>query len=121
MIDYNPFAVLPKVGARVGAISHPHQDIYHLYGYGTYIGMYVPIESDPDCPVNLPGMSLVRSRLPHPRIKLDNGTYVWGCECYWGVESEVKKFLRRKSKRIVIKSIREVRAEYCRASISHLN
>lgn len=32
----------------------------------------------------------------NPKIKLDDGTVAWGCECWWGPEEAVRKMLEGK-------------------------
>ncbi len=64
-----------KVGDRVGAICDSSAKRIRIYGYGVY-------EGDHPCPFF--------GDIPNPRIGLDNGQIVWGCECWWGPEDEVK-------------------------------
>jgi hypothetical protein len=49
-----------------------------LLGYGVYDGLQTPP----------PGRINVDS---NPRITLDNGDVVWGFECWWGSEEQIKK------------------------------
>ena len=74
---------MSNVGDRVGAISHSENDDVYFYGYGTYQGDSVP-------PKNVGGFNIGH---PNPEIKLDNGNTVYGCECWWGAEEEIKKEL----------------------------
>jgi hypothetical protein len=30
---------------------------------------------------------------PNPKIVLDNGETVWGCECWWGPEDKIKNMI----------------------------
>lgn len=62
-----------KVGTRVGAISSADSDQVNLLGYGVYQGDLVS-------PLGF----------PNPCILLDNGATVWGYQCWWGSEEEVK-------------------------------
>lgn len=66
-------------GARVGAIKKADASTVWLYGYGTYDGDHVP----PDGAGFFPGM-------PNPRITLDDGSVVWGFQCWWGPEDKIK-------------------------------
>lgn len=61
---------------RVGAVSSVKDGKAYLFGYGHYVG-------DRPCP-KLGGQW-------NPLIILDNGKKVWGCECWWGPEEDVKK------------------------------
>jgi hypothetical protein len=73
-----------RVGSRVGAISHSDDKTVYLFGYGVYDGDKIPLA---ELGVQVFGMPLDR---PNPQITLDNGKLVFGCECWWGLESEVK-------------------------------
>ena len=64
----------PKVGDRVGAILSANATTVNLLGYGVYDG---DLEGGP-------------APFPNPRITLDDGRIVWGCECWWGAEEQVK-------------------------------
>jgi hypothetical protein len=65
-------------GSRVGAIRNANQQTVRLFGYGTYQGMEIP-------PTEVWPLSE-----PNPKIQLDSGETVWGCECWWASEDEVK-------------------------------
>lgn len=72
---------LRPTGMRVLAISHITDDKkVFVFGGGVYEGDHIP---GPECAVQL--------TLPNPRIKLDNGKTVYGCECWWGDEAKLKK------------------------------
>lgn len=71
------------VGERVGALqglTPEKPNTIGVFGYGVYEG---------DFPVNLTLMG-EEIELPNPRIKLDNGKHVYGLECWWGPEAEIK-------------------------------
>lgn len=65
-----------EVGSRVGAIMSMGDGKVNLFGFGTYQG-------DQPCPLFMD--------IPNPMIKLDNGKIVWGMECWWGSEEQVKQ------------------------------
>lgn len=67
---------------RVGAVMSADKHSVRLFGYGTYVGDEVP---PPE--VKMWGLPITR---PNPKIVLDNGKVVWGCECWWGPEDEIK-------------------------------
>jgi hypothetical protein len=102
-----------KPGIRVGAISHTEDGVVYFFGYGVYEG---------DFPREGPGLygmdaenqrkeaeDWVRKNAPemteeqvkefgllditNPRIRLDNGKTVWRCQCWWGPEDEIKKYI----------------------------
>lgn len=64
-----------KKGDRVIAISHSEDDKLFIFGAGVYVGDEIPPELG----------------IPNPKIELDNGQVVFGYECWWGSEKEIKK------------------------------
>lgn len=68
------------VGTRVGAFLFMSDTELLVLGYGTYDGD----EETPPKDVTDFGM-------PNPKITLDSGKVVWGCECWWGPEEEYKE------------------------------
>lgn len=72
---------MSKIGDRVGAICGGKDGVVEFYGYGVYEGDFdFPVFGDDDL-------------FPNPRIKLDNGGYVFGCQCWWGDESKIKEVM----------------------------
>lgn len=61
-------------GDRVGAISSADETQVKIFGFGVYDGRIVHPELG----------------IPNPRITLDSGEVVWGCECWWGAEAKIK-------------------------------
>lgn len=74
---------------RVGALLSCDNKKALLLGYGVFEGCFIPDE-------NAGGVAeLCRaSGETNPRIRLDNGKTVWGCECWWGPEEEIKNKIR---------------------------
>jgi hypothetical protein len=70
---------------RVGAIKKADAETVWFYGFGVYQGETVP-------PENIGGM-FSRLGIPSPTILLDNGYTVYGCECWWSSENEVKQII----------------------------
>ena len=64
-------------GTRVGAIRNAKDETVYLYGFGTYQGDELH-----------PAIGI-----PNPKILLDNGSVVWGCECWWGSEEKVTEMI----------------------------
>lgn len=62
-----------EIGMRVLAVRDATETEVNIYGYGKY-------EGDEPCPH--------LGDIPNPKILLDSGDVVWGCECWWG-EAEV--------------------------------
>jgi len=99
-----------QVGARVGAIIDQDDEQVRFLGYGVYEGDKVP-DDDAAGPM---AETLREYSVTNPCIKLDNGDTVWGCECWWGDESEMKKHLTKLEEngiKIVPVTIGDIRAE----------
>ena len=75
-----------KVGERVGAILGHSNNVLSFLGYGVYVGDEVPITA-----AGQVAEIMVEEGISNPKIRLDNGKIVWGCECWWGGEASVKK------------------------------
>jgi hypothetical protein len=75
-----------EIGQRVGAISNSKGDTVYMFGWGTYQGEEVP-------PVGTPGpFGMDASQVgPNPKILLDSGDVVFGCQCWWGAEEVIKR------------------------------
>jgi hypothetical protein len=75
-------------GNRVGVIVGVHDDkTISFLGYGELLGYFVPDDE-------AAGFWADRCREDgtlNPKIKLDIGGIVWGCECWWGPEGEIKE------------------------------
>jgi len=97
---------------RVGAflsIDDDNKQVEFL-GYGELIGYETPDE-------NARGVAPIVRALGqlNPKILLDNGKIVWGCECWWDKESIVKKDIEQFIKEgfvITEVDIEEVRKKY---------
>jgi len=74
-------------GERVGAIisADPETKTVTFAGYGVYIGDEIPPEG-----VTIMGIDLHKLQRPNPRINLDTGKTIWGCQCWWGSENRIK-------------------------------
>lgn len=93
-----------KPGDRVGAISHSEGDTYYLLGYGVYTGDFVP-----ETACGVLGSLLRMNQVPNPKIVLDNGQVVWGCECWWALEDEVREQLEGRT--VVESNIEDLRKD----------
>ncbi len=77
----------PKIGDRVGAFLSVVNGRGLFLGYGTYVGDEVPPnEGHGSWTAFLAGV-----RRANPKLVLDSGEVVWGCECWWGPENEIKE------------------------------
>lgn len=71
-----------EIGSRVGAILRADQETVHLIGFGVYEGDHVP-------PKNIyPILHL--NGITNPKLVMDDGQVVWGCECWWGSEEKTR-------------------------------
>jgi hypothetical protein len=95
----------PKIGDRVGALLSEHEGTASLLGYGVYMGDHIP----DDFAVGLWAEEAREFQLANPKIVLDSGQTVWGCECWWGPEEQIKKSIT--GKKIVEVDIDKVRAK----------
>lgn len=93
------------IGSRVGAILGADEDVVKFLGYGVYEGDEVPDENAQGF-----GPILREMKRPNPKIRLDSGKVVWGCECWWGPEEATKKKLTRYAN-VVETDIDEVRRQ----------
>lgn len=100
----------PKPGDRVYALLDMNGKNARLLGYGVYEGDFPAPGSEPfeefwkGLPEELKKAGLEQSTLEeckesylrnpfinNPRIKLDSGHTVWGMQCWWGPEQELKE------------------------------
>lgn len=81
-------------GARIGAVMSMDDQRVLLLGYGVYEGLGQPP----------PGR--IASDAPNPKMTLDNGDIVWGFECWWGSEEQMKKQIEHyKAKGAVVENV----------------
>lgn len=102
-MNYNP-------GDRIGAILGKKDGVIELLGYGTFTGHAVPVEA-----VGAFAEMLKEWERKNPRLQLDNGKIVYGCECWWGSEAAIMSELVRQQEIgfiVVEVDIDEVRAKY---------
>ncbi len=72
-----------KVGDRIGAIRNADETHVYMLGFGVYEGEQLP----PDGEFTTRSLAGVTS----PRLRLDDGTVVWGYQCWWGPEDKIKE------------------------------
>jgi hypothetical protein len=111
---------MKQPGKRVGAILGGKGRTVEFLGYGVYDG---------DKPIDDDAAGWMADMLranrdeglwcDNPRITLDDGGHVWGCECWWGGEQSVLDKIRRwaDSGHIIIRvDINEVRRHHTEQS-----
>lgn len=91
-------------GARVGAIRNADDNHVFLFGYGTYVGDEIPHEK-----VGGMGELLREAGIANPKIALDSGKDVFGCECWWASEARCKEMIGNRA--VVMIDIDEAREE----------
>ncbi len=76
-----------KPGERAGAVMSIMSDTktIRLAGYGEYKGDEIPPKG-----IIFMGQDLHELNYTNPRIDLDNGHAIWGCQCWWGSETAIK-------------------------------
>ncbi len=61
--------------SRILAILNAEDTFVNVLGYGEYLGEEIHPEYN----------------FSTPKIVLDNGDIIWGCECWWGDVEEMEK------------------------------
>ena len=79
----------PKIGDRVGAFLAIQNGVGQFLGFGTYMGDEIPPNEGPESLTSL----LAEMGQTNPKILLDDGEVVWGCECWWSGEEETEIIL----------------------------
>lgn len=79
-------------GDRVLAIRDSTDREVFIYGAGIYVGDERPPNGTP-C-VFGPVDESFPEDFANPRIDLDNGSTVWGCQCWWGPEDRMRDRFR---------------------------
>lgn len=70
---------------RVGAMIDSKDNVIRFLGYGTLLGFEIPPKEFND--------DVVFADIPNPKILLDNGDIVWGFECWWMDEFDMRDLL----------------------------
>lgn len=76
-----------KIGDRIMAVRNQDnaKKILYIFGSGTYEGEDIP-------PDEIPGGRDMRIRgFTNPKLVMDDGTVIWGMECWWGDETKMKE------------------------------
>jgi hypothetical protein len=116
--------MIAKPGDRVGAIfGGKERGRLEVFGEGTYEGDFAYGDGDDD-PVGQIA-DIVRtlppeSRPKNPRIRLDSGGVVWGCECWWCPVEKYQSYLDAATE-VVEVNIDEIREKYRREAAENLS
>jgi len=97
-----------EAGERVGAILGTKDKVMEFLGFGVYEGDFDPDSPDEetkavgavadmakDAAKMAKEMGMLDYVRRNPRIRLDSGKIVWGCECWWGSEEGMKEHLKQ--------------------------
>lgn len=76
--------VVNRVKERVTAAICVKNGKALIAGHGNYVGDVVPPPG-----VALMGIELHELGHKNPKIELDNGNVIWGCQCWWGPETKM--------------------------------
>ena len=76
---------MSNINDRVGAILGAKNGVVEFLGYGVFVGNF-------ELPEHVGGLNFGQV---NPKIELDNGKEVWGCECWWGSEEQIKEELEK--------------------------
>jgi hypothetical protein len=75
-----------KIGDRVGCFLAMREGVGGIWlGWGHYLGEEIP----PNEGKNSLTAYLSGRLQANPKILLESGDIVWGCECWWGSEQEM--------------------------------
>ena len=93
----------PKPPFRVGCVADVDGRKVRFFGYGLYVGDEVP---PPGllAPLNVIG-------IPSPKIILDNGKTIYGCECWWAPEAQIANRLASDCE-VTIVDVDDMRREF---------
>lgn len=82
-----------EVGIKVAAVRSIDDKSVYLYGYGEYEGDFKFGEDETEIPpVGLVSILAKKAGIEeNPRIKLESGQVVWGCECWWCPVEKLKE------------------------------
>lgn len=95
-----------NVGERICAVLKADKENVHLIGYGIYAGDYVPGEEA----VGVMANALKNAKIKNPKLVMDDGTVVWGCECWWGNAGMAERMILDRN--VVKVDMKDVRKEY---------
>ena len=83
-----------REGDRVGAIysiDHDKKEV-HFFGFGIYGGEERP--TDDVFHLGFPVSSMAPEGYTNPKLVLDNGQIVYGCESWWGTEGKITSMIK---------------------------
>jgi len=106
---------MKKTGERVGAMLGSTDEVIQFLGFGVYEGYHPPKDPTPVGFIAEIASEAHVEGWTNPRIRLDSGAVVWGCECWWGPEDEYKQILadwEAQGKTVEHVNIDQIRSEH---------
>ena len=80
---------MANTGDSVCAILSADKNNVHLIGYGKYLGDEIPDRHEIG---SLP-KALHLASAKNPKLQMNDGSIVWGCECWWGDIDSANEFI----------------------------
>lgn len=74
-----------EVGSEIGAIFSANGKEVRFLGYGKYLGEQVPSKEENEL--------FNEHKIKNPKIELENGSIVWGYECWWGPKEKIQQMI----------------------------
>jgi hypothetical protein len=87
--EFNEANLAWNKGDKVIAIRNKEGNTVYSYGPGTYEGEFIP-----DSAAGPQADDCREFDIPNPKITLDSGKTVWGCECWWGPPDTVNNICK---------------------------
>jgi len=86
---------LTTIGSRIGVFSHADEEkkILYFLGFGIYECDEVPPSDEKMEEQNFLYRACIESNVKNPKLQLDNGKVIFGCECWWCPEEKAKKII----------------------------
>lgn len=97
---------MKKIGSKVYAVLSADDDVVRAFGTGIYVGDEVPPFDGPDAPVGFIADMVREIGHANPKIVLDGGGVVWGCECWWGATTEERFARGRRVEKVDLVTVR---------------
>lgn len=102
-----------KPGTRVFAVLSATPEEVRIIGRGEYLGDLPFNTADEDVRLFGGSPKEIEDEAPgfcNPCLKMDDGTIVWGCECWWGPEDGYDKMVN--GRKVVQVDIKEERKRF---------
>ncbi len=80
--------------------------VVFFFGYGVYQGLEIPPDEGPTSRTSI----LHAEGCMNPKIVLDQGDVIWGCECWWGLEENIREAIQESGSTVIELTIADARA-----------